>query len=639
MGMGNMGETTKKTKVIRAEGVHTPPLGAEKGYAHLSAIPREKQHTPLLAAGLLIAHNTMRTLCAIFAGCCICTLYAQDTGDSTSSIEHSVFNEIIAAMDTVRVEAQVAHNAKIEALAYSPDGLYLASASDDHTVKIWDTFSGRVFKTIFLHSAAVTSVGFDASGSRLVSADSDGLIIVQRTSDWKTIAEFQHDAEVNTAVFAAGGTKIISGGSDGIIRVWDLASRASLFVIRAHAFAVEQIVCSINSNSNSNPNSSLNRSENADFFASCSLDGTVRVWSLTHGRQIRLFTLPDAKAVALSADGKFLAAGGSTKAVKIWELKTGAELFSMENIAHEILSLDFSPDGTAVAVGLNAAQFAFWDYANGEMLLYDSFQKARQNSYTTSVIFSPDNNHFAVSSVDASIRIWNIDEYRSEYMLQAENIRFDAKSFDEFFADNLADNRTVFPQRELIFDALANGVHYDISPNGGVYKLEGEGTTDVVMRNTKTGDFVESLYSHVKPIISARFSVTGKYIVSVARDNTIKIWDMETKALRYTIAEIGIISKAVFSADDKKLVTLSYDGTIRIWDAASGELLLLFVAYNNNDWLCITPDGYYNSSANGELYLNLVADGKSIPYPYSTVEDFRSLLFDPRVISKRLSMQ
>ncbi|GMO70326.1 MAG: hypothetical protein Ta2A_18910 [Treponemataceae bacterium] len=36
-------------RLIRAEGVHTPPLGAEKGYAHLSAIPREKQHTPLLA--------------------------------------------------------------------------------------------------------------------------------------------------------------------------------------------------------------------------------------------------------------------------------------------------------------------------------------------------------------------------------------------------------------------------------------------------------------------------------------------------------------------------------------------------------------------------------------------------------------
>ncbi|GMO56769.1 MAG: hypothetical protein Ta2A_02140 [Treponemataceae bacterium] len=47
--------------LIRAEGVHTPPLGAKKGYAHLSAIPREKQHTPLLAAGLLIYSAVRRS--------------------------------------------------------------------------------------------------------------------------------------------------------------------------------------------------------------------------------------------------------------------------------------------------------------------------------------------------------------------------------------------------------------------------------------------------------------------------------------------------------------------------------------------------------------------------------------------------
>jgi hypothetical protein len=53
--------------LIRAEWVHTPPLGAKKEYAPMSAILREKQHTPLLAAGLLIGASALLSSCVTSA--------------------------------------------------------------------------------------------------------------------------------------------------------------------------------------------------------------------------------------------------------------------------------------------------------------------------------------------------------------------------------------------------------------------------------------------------------------------------------------------------------------------------------------------------------------------------------------------
>jgi WD40 repeat protein len=72
------------------------------------------------------------------------------------------------------LRSAIAHNWIVTALAFSPDGKRLASASHDHSIKIWDTATGQETLSLHGHKSSVTSVWFSADGQRLISCDQAG---------------------------------------------------------------------------------------------------------------------------------------------------------------------------------------------------------------------------------------------------------------------------------------------------------------------------------------------------------------------------------------------------------------------------------------------------------------------------------
>ena len=66
------------------------------------------------------------------------------------------------------------HSGLVQAVAYSPDGKRLATASDDRTVKVWDAVSGQELLTLRGHSVRVRGVAYNPDGKRLATASWDG---------------------------------------------------------------------------------------------------------------------------------------------------------------------------------------------------------------------------------------------------------------------------------------------------------------------------------------------------------------------------------------------------------------------------------------------------------------------------------
>ncbi len=68
------------------------------------------------------------------------------------------------------------HQRSVNSIAFSPDGKYMASGSNDKTVKIWSVEQKKVFNTLRGHNSEVRSVSFSPDGKYLTSGSSDGLI-------------------------------------------------------------------------------------------------------------------------------------------------------------------------------------------------------------------------------------------------------------------------------------------------------------------------------------------------------------------------------------------------------------------------------------------------------------------------------
>lgn len=83
--------------------------------------------------------------------------------------------------------------------------------------------------------------------------------------------------------------------------------------------------------------------------------------------------------------------------------------------------------------------------------------------------------------------------------------------------------------------------------------------------------------------------------------------------------------------DGRYALSGSEDGTTRLWDVAAGNELIRIVSFDDGEWVAITPEGYYNASANGDKHLN-VRIGNNV---YG-IDRYRSTYYKPRVVEAAL---
>lgn len=79
------------------------------------------------------------------------------------------------------IQQLLGHPERVVAVAFSPDGLRLASGSDDATMKLWDTRSGTELLTLEGHHAVLSALRFNPDGSQITSTGKDGTVRIWRS--------------------------------------------------------------------------------------------------------------------------------------------------------------------------------------------------------------------------------------------------------------------------------------------------------------------------------------------------------------------------------------------------------------------------------------------------------------------------
>jgi geranylgeranyl transferase type-2 subunit beta len=242
------------------------------------------------------------------------------------------------------------HTDGVVAVALTPDGKSLGTASYDHTARLWDASPrGRERQVLKGHTGAVMSVAFSPDGSLVATGSIDRTIRLWNaaTGTHETTLE-GHKSWVNSVVFSLDGQRLYSGSSDGTVQVWS-AKGAPLKSLDPSKAEVRCVAVS--------PDGKL--------VAAGIRYGAVKVWSADTWELKQTWEHPadDAWSVAFTADNQrlLIAAGEWNRPTTIVErnIATG-EVVREYKHPGEVLCLAVSADGKTIAAGGGDKTVSVW---------------------------------------------------------------------------------------------------------------------------------------------------------------------------------------------------------------------------------------------------------------------------------------
>ena len=206
------------------------------------------------------------------------------------------------------------HRGTVLTVAFDPSGQTLATGGIDGTIILWDVKSRTLIRTLRGHKSWVNSLVFSNDGKRLYSGSSDGTMLIWNPSEEKPLKKIETTkSEVRSIAVSKNGQWLAAGIRYGQILIWDLESGKFVLSKKGHESDVWAIAFTPDSHTLISGNGDWNR------------PGHIKLWDVGSGKQIDSFQhTGEVLSLAVSPDGKYLAAGGGDKVLRVWELKNPA---------------------------------------------------------------------------------------------------------------------------------------------------------------------------------------------------------------------------------------------------------------------------------------------------------------------------
>ncbi|EER45011.1 conserved hypothetical protein [Histoplasma capsulatum H143] len=291
--------------------------------------------------------------------------------------------------------------------------------------------------------------------------------------------------------------------------------------------------------------------------------------------------------ISFSPDSDFLISSGGNL-INAWDTTTGAFRYAIPDISQSAFALKrqevLSPDGQFLACTSHFDdKIRLWDLKR--IAIHSTLEG--HVDYVISIAFSPDGEYIVSTSLDKSIRLWEVKKGRSKILFSGKSDLLLEKS------------------QSLSFETRTNGTIF--SPNGEFIAgyIHGLGHDQVQLWDAKTNCLVGTL-PHPRFILALAFSYDGKFIASACSDGTVRIWDPRTATLCGILTQVksgyaDCISPFAFSPDGQSIACISH-GAVEIWDLKS--LSLCGTIENDTEAItCITfsPDSRLLAAASGRF--------------------------------------
>lgn len=419
--------------------------------------------------------------------------------------------------------------------AFSPDGRHIVTTGDTGIANIFNVQSGRLERELVGHAGRLNGAAYSPSGEQIVTVGQDKMARIFEAESGRLVQTLVgHTDGVRAGLFTTDGKQVITVANDRRLLLWNVRTGA------AERLSTEEIFVS-----------ALALSADGKWLATASDDRVARVFPLrsADSKRIELLHPSAVRSTAFSKDGQYLFTACDDGMVRMWSLHTRQQLFLIDNPTSALASI--SQPGSMENI-VEADHSEALDTSPVVTL-------AGHVDWVRTAVFSPTSSLILTASDDGEARLW---EARSGRLV-----------------------------RSIVGDPM--GVRSaSFSADGQRIVTAGMDKTAKLWR-TETGELLRVLKGHVGWVRWATFSPDGHKVATASKDGTASVWDAETGEQLLTLrGHADGLRMVAYSPDGRVLATASDDNSVRLWNTETGERLFVLKGHDQSVWSVVfSPDG------------------------------------------------
>ena len=516
----------------------------------------------------------------------------------------------------IRGHVGLSHEGKYFSMALSPDGRWIAAGGWLHKecagrcgeIRLFEFSTGKLVSLLKGHAGVVSGLAFSRNGKLLMSGSGlqDLTAIIWDVDNRKLLQQLRgHTDQIYALGFSPDNERAYSGSYDKTVKIWSVRDGKEIATLTGHKDKVQVLAVSPTDGS----------------VASGSWDGETRLWEGRTGRYIRSFQNQGALVGTLgfTPDGKLLVSGtGGTAVAHAWDVASGQKVATFNKHDNVVVAAAISPDGRLVATaGGNAYPIHIWETRTG--VARQVLEGTGKNTW--SVGFANDGktitwgttpnfvNHNARGPLELQLRLPSA----KQPLGQPETV-IDPQNFVRAFTNSGAYSLMHRKGGDFGYDAFL-----DIQKDGK--------TVASIQRDPTTG------YGHW----SYSFTPDGQTIISGDANGTIQAYDLTGKKIGDFIGHQSVIWALAPSADGRYLISGAGDQTVRLWNLKTRELIATLFRGVDGEWVMWTPQGYYMGSPGADTIVGWQMNkGPEATADYVGADQLRQHLNRPDIVQKAI---